>query len=138
MTRLTLASALLYGTSGIAIVYGFIDLLTPRILPYHERFLGLSHNDLPPKVAILFLSALKIIGVLLIGIGLSLAVVVNFAFSAHQLWSWWLLLIAWLAILIPLLLITRHIDSHAPWKLAAALIAAVVIAMVLSWPEFGG
>ncbi|MHB8453350.1 MAG: hypothetical protein ACYDDO_01375 [Acidiferrobacterales bacterium] len=136
MTRITLASALLYGTSGFGFVYGFIDLLTPRILPYHERFLGLSHADLPPKISILLLSALRIIGVLLIGISTSLAVVVHFAFSAHQLWSWWLLLIAWLAILVPLFFITRRIDSHAPWKVTAVLIAVVVTAMLLSRSEF--
>ncbi len=136
MTRLTLACALLYGISAVTVVYGFIDLLTPRILPYHERFLGLSHKELPPKISILLLSALRIIGVLLIGIGMSLAIVVYFAFSAQQLWSWWLLLITWLAILIPLLFITRRIDSHAPWKLTAALIIAVVIAMLLGWPGF--
>lgn len=137
MTRVALASALLYATSGCGFAFGIIDLLTPRILPHHERFLGLSHAELPPKVVILFLSALRIIGVLLMTISASQAAVVYFAFSARQRWSWWLLLITYLSVLVPLIFFTRRIDKRGPWIVAAGLTAVVVVAFLLTRSDFG-
>ena len=138
MTRLELACAMLYLSSAVGVVYGLIDLLTPRILPHHERFLGLRHEELPPRVARLLLSALRIIGVLLICLSASLAAIVYFAFSAREVWSWWLLLLAWLAALIPLVLIGLRIDRRAPWKTAAALIVLILLALLLVGPKFHG
>lgn len=130
-----LASFLLYLISTIAILFGLLYIFTPKIMPYHEVYLGMSHEQLPPKIAALLLSALRVIGFLLISLGLALGVVTKISLTKGHVWSWWLVFGCWLIALAPLLVITLRIGLHTPWWLVATMIVLLLVAAFLTRPE---
>jgi len=79
--RLRVASILLYIISGVAILYGFVYMFTPRIMPYHERFLGVTQDKLDPKVIFLILTLLKGAGAASIAMGVGIAMLVKGPFQ---------------------------------------------------------
>ena len=49
--RLKVATIMLYVFAAFLILFGLVYLLSPRIMPYHERFLGKTFEELDPKTA---------------------------------------------------------------------------------------
>ena len=49
--RLKVAAIMLYVFAAYLILFGLVYLLSPRIMPYHERFLGKTFEELDPKTA---------------------------------------------------------------------------------------
>jgi len=133
-TRIKVASILLYTIAAAAILFGLLYLLTPKILPYHEVYLGMSHNQLPPRVAALILSAMRLIGVLYIALGIAVGVLTARPLRKGKRWSWWLILVCLTIVLVPLLFITLNIGLHTPWWLAAILLVLLFVAMALTFP----
>ena len=132
--NLKIASFLLYMISVVVIFFGILYLFTPKIMPYHEIYLGMSHEQLQPKVAALLLSAMRIIGFLSIALGLALGIIIRFPFQKGEPWSWWLILVIWLIVLLPLLFITLRIGLHTPWWLLVILLILLFVAMVITRP----
>lgn len=83
-TKRKIASIMLYVVAGVALLFGFIYSFSPTLLPYHERALGMSHEQLQPEVAALFLTMMRVIGVSFLSIGAvtEMAVLIRF-------WSPW-------------------------------------------------
>lgn len=133
--RVKIACLILYVISCVTILFGLIDLLTPRILPYHETYLGMPQAQLHPKVVGLLLTSLRIIGVLLVSIGIALAIIVRIPFSRGETWSWWFILVFLGIVLAPLLLITLQIGLYTPWWVIAALLVLLVLALSISRPS---
>ena len=64
--------------SVVVIFFGVLYLFTPlKIMPYHEIYLGMLHEQLQPKIAVLqYISEMRIIGFLLLVPGLALGIVI--------------------------------------------------------------
>jgi hypothetical protein len=132
--RLKAASIMLYVVSGVAILFGLVYSFTPKIMSYHERFLGMTHDQLEPKVAELLLFILKGAGAAGISIGLSLAMLVKGPLSKGDAWAWWIILVMALMSLVPLLLITLNMGLYTPWWVVGGMIMLVITALAISKP----
>ena len=132
--KIKLASWILYFIAIVIIFFGFVDLFTPKILPYHELYLGISHKQLHPKVAELLLISLRVIGVLLITLGITQTIIIGIPFRKGENWAWWFILISLGTFLVPLLFITLKVGWHSPWWLIALLIVLWLLALLISRP----
>ena len=47
--RLQVAVVMLYVFAACIILFGLLYLISPRIMPYHERFIGRKFEDLKKK-----------------------------------------------------------------------------------------
>ena len=75
--KLRIASIMLYVVAGVALLFGILYSFSPKLMPYHERFLGMTHDQLKPEVAALFLTMMRVIGASLLAIGVALALLVK-------------------------------------------------------------
>ena len=133
--RLRVASVLLYIISGVAILYGFVYMFTPRIMPYHERFLGVTQDKLDPKVLFLILSLLKGAGAASIAMGVGIAMLVKGPFSKGDNWVRWTIFVMLILALVPVMIIALYIGMYTPWWLIGVMIIMALIAMIISRPE---
>ena len=60
--RLKVAAIMLYVFAAYLILFGLVYLIWPRIMPYHERFLGKTFEELDPKMALLSVASMKVVG----------------------------------------------------------------------------
>ena len=107
--RLRIASIMLYIVAGVALLFGFLYSFSPTLMPYHERALGITHEQLKPEVAELFLTMMRVIGASLLSIGVALALLVKGPFNKKDRWAWWIILLMGLICLVPLLFITLNV-----------------------------
>jgi hypothetical protein len=135
--RRRIASNFLYAVALFLSLVGLAYSFYPRIMPYHERFLGLSHEQLEPKVAGLFLALLRVAGASFLSIGAGLALLVRGPFAKGKSWAWWVILVMSALLLLPLLVITIRIGWFTPWWGVAILIVLTAIALLLSRPPAG-
>ncbi|HEX9627239.1 MAG TPA: hypothetical protein VGA00_09925 [Acidiferrobacterales bacterium] len=119
----------------IGVIFGVVDLFTPRILPYHERYLAMTHEELDPQFASLFLSALRIIGVLLISQSLVLGVLAYQLDRKYENWRWYLLAVVWPATLATIMILMIRIGLFTPWWIVAGLLALTLLALYSSRPS---
>ncbi len=127
-----IASIMLYITSAGVIIFGLVYLFTPEIMPYHERYLAITHEELPPNIAALFLYMLKGAGSMALAIGISLFMMVRWYFSKGDKFISVIILIMMLVSLIPLLFITLSIGLYTPWWLVSIIIILVVTAIIIN------
>jgi hypothetical protein len=130
--RVRIASGLLYAASGVTIIIGLSYLLSPTIMPYHEKFLGQSHEQLDPKVAALLVAMMRAGGALFLSLGLGLAILVTGLSGKGDRRAWWTIGVMSITSLVPLLFITLSIGLFTPWWMVAAGILLVVTALFLS------
>ncbi len=133
--RLKIASILLYLVSALAILVGIVYLGSSRIMPYHERYLGMTHEQLAPKVGALLLILIKGAGVASLSSGITLALLVKGPFNKGDIWAWWIILALTLLSLVPVMLLSISMGLYTPWWLAAIMIIMVIVAMITSWSE---
>lgn len=127
-----IASIMLYITSAGIIIFGLVYLFTPEIMPYHERYLAITHEGLPPKIAALFLYMLKGAGSMALSIGITLFMMVRWYFSKGDKFISVIILIMMLVALLPLLFITLSIGFYTPWWLVSLIIILVVTAIIIN------
>ncbi|MEQ8223817.1 MAG: hypothetical protein ABRQ37_15995 [Candidatus Eremiobacterota bacterium] len=127
-----IASLMLYITSAGVIIFGLVYLFTPEIMPYHERYLGITHECLPPKIATLFLYMLKGAGSMALSIGITLFMMVKWYFCKGDKFISVIILIMMLLVLLPLLFITLSIGFYTPWWLVSLIIIFVVTAIIIN------
>lgn len=114
----------------VSIIFGILYLLSPRIMTYHEDFIGMKHEELNPKVAELMLVFLKTIGCLFIGFGtLGMGISVK---AYPNKWAWYTVLIAYSIVLIPLLFITHHVKAWVFWLV---LVLSVMFLIAITLPK---
>ena len=82
--RLKVAAIMLYVFAAYIILFGLVYLIWPRIMPYHERFLVKTFEELDPKTATLSLAVLKVVGSLALSMGIGFAMMIRFQFSRGE------------------------------------------------------
>jgi hypothetical protein len=133
--NLRIANGLLYAAAVIAIASGVRYIVTPTLLPYHERYLDVAVGTLPPHVIPLFLLIYRGAGWAQISIGVTLFMVIRSLLARGDRRGWWLVAVMMGLTLVPLLFITRAVGTYTPWWVIALLIVAVGVALALAWPE---
>jgi hypothetical protein len=127
--KVQIASIILYIISFITVIFGIVYIFTPKLMPYHERFIGLSFEQLDPKVGKLFLYILKGAGSCMLAIGISTALIVKYYLKDKP--ARWIILIMFSLTLFPLQFITLSIGLYTPWWLVTILIVMFITAMIL-------
>jgi hypothetical protein len=125
---------MLYIISAVAMAFGLVYALSPQIMPYHETYLGMPHEQLPPKVAALLLLFMKGGGAAFFSLGIMLTMVVRIPFRQGETWAWWVILISSLVILLPLLFITLQLGTSTPWPVVVIMLILLLTALAISRP----
>lgn len=135
--RLKVATIMLYVFAAYLILFGLVYLLSPRIMPYHERFLGKTFEELDSKTAYLSLASLKVVGSLALSIGIGFIMMIRLQFSRGNRHAWWIILVMSLVALVPITFITFSIGGvHSPgWSIVISLLV-MSIAMAISKDAF--
>jgi hypothetical protein len=133
--KLKTACILLYIIAGIAVAYGCVYMLIQTLLPYHQRYIGIPFDQLPPKVASLFLLIYRGVGSAMLSLGFTLAMLVKGLLSKGNRWAWWTILVMMSIVLIPMQFITRAVGPYTPWWGITLLILAMAYALYLAWGE---
>jgi ABC-type Fe3+ transport system permease subunit len=135
--RLKVAAIMLYVFAAYLILFGLLYLLSPRIMPYHERFLGKTYEQLDPKTAILSLASLKVVGSLALSMGIGFVMMIRFQFSRGDRYAWWIILVMSLLALVPITVISFIIGGvHSPgWSIVISLLV-MSVAMAISRDAF--
>jgi hypothetical protein len=135
--RLKVAAIMLYFFAAYLILFGLVYLLTPRIMPYHERFLGKTFEQLDPKTAYLSLASLKVVGSLALCIGIGFIMIIRLQFSQGDRYAWWIILVMSLVALVPIAFITFSVGGvHSPgWSIVISLVV-MSVAMAISKDAF--
>jgi ABC-type Fe3+ transport system permease subunit len=135
--RLKVATIMLYVFAAYLILFGLVYLLTPRIMPYHERFLGRTFEELDSKTATLSVASLKVVGSLALSMGIGFIMMIRLQFSRGNRHAWWIILVMSLVALVPITFITFSIGGvHSPgWSIVISLVV-MSVAMAISKDAF--
>ena len=135
--KLKVASIMLYVFAAFLILFGLVYLLSPRIMPYHEKFLGKTFEELDPKTASLSLATMKVVGSLALAMGIGFVMMIRFQFSRGDRYAWWIILAMSLVALVPITVITFFIGGvHSPgWSIVISLLV-MSAAMAISKGAF--
>jgi len=131
------ARILLYIVAMTAMIFGLVYLFSPSIMPYHEQFLGMKHENLNPRIAKLLVTLMKICGSAFLVIGIALAALVRIPFSRYEKWAEKMIYVIAFGTLLPLLGLTINIGLFTPWWIVALALLLAIIAMMLSRSERG-
>jgi len=135
--RLKVATIMLYVFAAFLILFGLVYLLSPRIMPYHERFLGKTFEELDPKMATLGLATMKVVGALALSMGIGFVLMIRFQFSRGDRYAWWIILVMSLLALVPIAFISFSIGGvHSPGRSIVISILVMSVAMAISKGAF--
>jgi len=127
--KIKIASIILYIISFVTIVFGMVYIFTPKLMPYHEKFIGLAFHQLDARVGKLFLYLLKGAGCCMLAIGISVILIVKHYLEDKP--ARWIVFIMFSLTLFPLQFITLFIGLYTPWWLITILIVMFITAMIL-------
>jgi hypothetical protein len=130
--KLLTASIMLFIMSGVIIIFGFINIFSPALVAYHQKFLGMTHDRLEPRIAALYLIFMKTLGVSFLSLGVGIAMLVKGAFMKGVRLSWWIILVMSITLLIPLLCINISVGFYSPWPVTLSMMILFIIAMTIS------
>ena len=135
--RLKVATIMLYVFAAYIILFGLVYLISPRLMPYHERFLGKTFEELDPKMATLGLATMKVVGALALSMGIGFVLMIRFQFSRGDRYAWWIILVMSLLALVPIAVITFFIGGvHSPgWSIVISILV-MSVAMAISKGAF--
>lgn len=111
---------------------GLIYLFSPKIMPYHERFLEMTHEQLPPNVAKLLLTLMRVAGSLFLALSFCIAMLVYFGLQ-NGIEKWVLSAIVGTVLIFstPTLYSTLRIGWYTPWWLVALSIVLAITGFLL-------
>ena len=134
--KLYIASLLLYTVAFIAVGVGFYYSLSSTITPYHEKFLGRSHSDLPARVSQLMLDLMGVAGGGFLSIGVTLAYLVKEPFQSRAHWTWQCIFLLMFISLPIMLMRTLNVGFYTPWFLPLIMMVMVIVAYILTKEQF--
>lgn len=135
-TRINRSAYLLYATALLFLAFAVLDGFTPRILPFHEKMLGLSHEELPPTFAAFSLFLLRIIGGCLLAIAATLFYLTKGPFRNGDAWARNAIGVLVLISTITLSGVMLSHSFYSPWPAPLLGLALTIIALYVSRHEF--
>jgi hypothetical protein len=130
--KLFAASIILFIISGVTIFFGLVNLLSPKLVGYQQNFLGMTHEQLPPRIAALYLIFMRTLGASFLSLGVCIAMLVKGAFMKGVKLSWWIILVMSLVLLLPLLCINFSVGFYSPWPVTSLMLILLITAMTIS------
>ncbi len=137
MNKIKASKILFYSISVLYIFFGTVYILTPTIMPYHSKYLGMTHEELialSPNFVSLSLMSLRIIGGQLFAVAVAIAVL-SWKFKEGENWMPLTLAAVSICSLLPLLYVTASVGISSPWwviVLAIIMASAATVLMLLS------
>ena len=117
----------------MSVVFGIVYCTRGDIMPYHERFIGMSLEEISQtnsNLADLMLILMNVIGSGLIAFGILTIVVVYKGLWKGERWAWWAILITFLVLNVPQVVVTQQIGG-TPVMLSVVGLIVFLIAMGL-------
>ncbi len=133
--KMKIASIMLYTASILTMILGLIYSITWKLLPYHEKFLGKTLEQLDPKVGIALIQSTRVMGAGALAVGTILLILTKGPFARNENWTGWAILVMMMIFLLPLLKVTLTIGLSSPWWLVVIMIILTVSAFFLSKSE---
>ncbi len=130
--KIKIASILVYIIAAFCILLALLYSFYPTILPYHQEFLGKRHDQLNPKVAIMFIQSLRVVGALLGSLGMSLILLAR---KLSESWVRWVILCMNVIAFGPILKVTLAVGKTSPWWLMALILILTIISFFLAAPQ---
>lgn len=128
MNKKKIALILLYTVSGTIILLGLMWLFATKLLYYQQTFLGISYEEVAPKVADLFLILYKSIGANYLVVGVTLALLTRGPFSKGDVWARRIILIMILIFAVPFTFGALKVGSPTFW---VPIVMVVIVSLAL-------
>lgn len=119
----------------VGLTFGVIYLVTSRLLPYHERHLGIPFDALPPGAASLYLLLYRAAGIEALLLAGTAVLLIAGPFRRGEIWAWRILGLITLGLAIPMVFVARAVGDYAPWYVYLGLGVTSVIALILGKPR---
>jgi len=131
------AVVILYAVAAFIILFGLVYLLSPRIMPYHEKYLERKFEEIKkndPKMATISLASLKIVGSLALGMGISFVMIIYQQISNGDLSSIWIIFTVSYTALVPTAAVSFSIGGFrsVPGWIISGCLVMVTIAVILT------
>lgn len=130
---LTISAIILYLVTLGVTLFGVMYTFSPKIMPYHETFLGRKYEALDPKVAQLFMALLRTGGVAFFSAAIAAFALITWPFRAGELWAKITVIVMLLLPLLAILRLSLSLGRFTPWRLILIMIVLVVVAAVLAF-----
>lgn len=106
-------------------------------MSYHQRFLGMAHEELPENVAKLLLTLMRVAGSLFLALSFCIVMLVNFGLqNATEGWALLTIVGCILIFSFPTLYFTLRIGWYTPWWLVALSIVLAIMGFILNFNIF--
>lgn len=119
-----------------AVAVGLVYLFSPRVMPYHQRVLGIEWSQLDPGIQLILLGLLRGTGLAALVTGLAVAILLLIPFRRGEPWARWAIAGLALTVLVPGAWTARGLElasgAATPWQLLVAGIALVLAGFLLS------
>ncbi|MFC2049807.1 hypothetical protein ACFLTN_01350 [Chloroflexota bacterium] len=121
----------------IAVIFGFMYLLNPKLFNYHEWALGKKWEELDFKLQTLLIAFMRGVGGAIVALSLAIAAMIIFAFRSGEMWSYYVIpivsLIGWGIWLYVMMSIRKKTNAKAPIFVPAVGIVLIVVGFILSF-----
>jgi hypothetical protein len=115
-----------YLASIVLFTFGIIYLMRAKLMPYHEKYIGTTHENLPEKESILFSHVIRVTGGFFIGLSFLITSITIYIYPVQPGLAKFIILGAALPSLLPLL-ITTFIVGHPVPKIAVSTIVCLLL-----------
>ncbi len=130
------ASYLLWIVIILIFVFAAVYLISPKMMPYHERYLGVKQAELDARFSKFILYAMRIIGGCLLGIGFVMSVLVKNLYSG-PVWIRGTILLLIIIVLGVVEYVMLSIGFYTPWWIVLIAMILALAGFVLSKPASG-
>jgi hypothetical protein len=131
-TRIAFSIYLIIALAAVAV--GLRYTLSPRIMPYHQRALGVAWDDLGPREQQLLLALLRGTGLCALVTGLVVTTLLMIPFRRGERWVRWAIAGLSLLTLVPAVYISASLAASTgattPWPI---LVVAIALGLVAFW-----
>jgi hypothetical protein len=118
------------------VTVGFVYLLSPKCMSYHEVAIGKKWGELDVKLQTLLLALMKSCGGGALSVGLAIVAMLVFPFRSGEMWSYYIIPICGLIVIgIPIyamLVVRKKTNAKPPIIANATAIVLIVIGIILS------
>ncbi|MBN2159343.1 MAG: hypothetical protein JW807_08095 [Spirochaetes bacterium] len=130
--RLKIASLLFYAVCAAGMCIGAVYLLTQKMLPYHEKFLGITQEQVSARWLQLLFASYRIMGSLIIALGIASIMLIKQPLMKGENWARWAVMIILLIPQLTVLFMMLHNGMYGLCLIIGLLIALVFMAFYLS------
>ncbi len=115
----------------ILFLFGLVYLKRGKLMPYHESFIGKTHDELPDKLRIMVSHCIRAIGGMLLGQGIAVVIIVFKILPLYHLIGKNIIIALCLPGLIPLLFTAIVVGHKIPKFSIIIVLALLAVAYII-------